>query len=67
MPYKDPEKKRESSKLAMRKYRKKMQETEEWRAKEAKRKAEWYTANKETAQEAQRKYRARKKAEEGKL
>ena len=51
----------------MRKYRKKMQETEEWRAKDAKRKAEWYMANKETALEAQRKYRARKKAEEGKL
>ena len=63
MPYKDPEKAREASKLAMRRYRARKQSSDEWKMSEADRKAAWYAENKEKKNEAQRKYRARKKAE----
>ncbi len=65
MPYKDPDKQKEASRLAMQRYRARKQAGDaEWREKEKERKAKWFQDNKEERAEHQRQYRARSKNKE---
>lgn len=61
MPFSDPEKKREY----YREYMARRREKKDIRESEAGYKADWYQRNKERKAENQRKWRARRKEEEG--
>jgi len=64
MPYRDPEKQREATYEPSRIWKEeRYQNDEAFRLAEKKRKAKWYVDNKEKKAEAQRRYRARKRAE----